>query len=75
MAKHQIEIYVAMNEDGDFRASDDYDAAVDNLSEDCGGYMRRVVKLTVSMSAPKMDEASVLVADSAGETIRVTEGP
>ncbi len=69
MAK--VEIFIAMNEDGDWIVTDEESGALEKLGEDVGGYQARVVKIIVEMSPPKMDEASVTVPDTAGETTKV----
>lgn len=68
MAKKTCEIFIAMNEDGDWIVTDEESTALEKLAEDQGGYHARVVKLTVKMSPPVMTEAEVEVSDEAGET-------
>jgi hypothetical protein len=69
--KKTCEIYVAMNEDGDWIVETDESEALSKLAEDCGGYHARVVKLTVKMAPPKMAEAVVEVPDEAGQTVGI----
>jgi hypothetical protein len=65
------EIFIAMNEDGDWIVETDESDALNKLSEDAGGYHARVVKLTVTMSPPKMTEAKVVVPDEAGQSLEM----
>lgn len=68
MNKIACEIYVAMNEDGGYVVHIDESEVLNRLAEDEGGYMARVVKVTVKMAPPQMTEAEVEVPDEAGET-------
>jgi hypothetical protein len=67
--KKTIEVFIAMNEDGDWIVEPDESDALSKLAEDVGGYHARVVKLTVKMAPPKMTEATVDVPDEAGQTL------
>lgn len=69
--KIRCEIFIAMNEDGDWVVLDDESEAINQLSENAGGYHARVVKVTVKMAPPKMTEAEVEVSDEAGETKQI----
>jgi hypothetical protein len=69
--KTEIEIFIAMNEDGDFVAVKEESEALELLASDCGGYHARVVKLTVKMAPPQATEATVDVPDEAGETTAI----
>ena len=71
MEKVPCEIFIAMNEGGDFVVVREEDGALELLASDCGGYQARVVKVTVRMAPPRMEEAEVEVGDQAGETTRV----
>lgn len=64
------EIWIAMNEDGDWSVSVDEDDALPELATQQGGYAARVVKITVTMSAPVITEASVTVPDDARDTVQ-----
>lgn len=66
--KVEVEIYIAMNEDGAWIVTNDESDALTTLNAFVGGYCGRVVKLTVKMAPPVMSEAEVDVADEAGET-------
>jgi hypothetical protein len=61
-----IEVYVAMNEDGDYVAGNDFGDTVDHLANSHGGLLARVVKLKVTMSPPKVEEDSLTIPDDAG---------
>jgi hypothetical protein len=65
------EIRIAMNEDGDWVVCTADDNALDQLSGEVGGFMARVVAITVRMSPPVMSEASVTIPDEAGEAITI----
>jgi hypothetical protein len=69
--KVTCEIYIAMNEDGDWVVSTDESEALTDLTSDAGGYEARIVKLTVKMAPPVMIEAEVEVPDEAGETKKI----
>lgn len=60
------EIWIAMNEDGDWVVVDDESAALEQLASDRGGWRARVVKVNVKMTPPKRVETDVTVADETG---------
>lgn len=64
----ECEIYVAMNEDGDWIVTSEIDEAINTLGEHAGGYQVRIVKVIVKMSPPVMTEATVEIPDEAGNT-------
>jgi hypothetical protein len=66
--KIRCEIFIAMNEDGEYIVHTDESEVLNKLGEDEGGYQARVVKITVKMAPPQMTEAEVEVPDEAGET-------
>jgi hypothetical protein len=68
MEKTTVEIFIAMNEDGDFVVVKEESEALELLATDCGGYHARVVKITAKMAPPQKTAASVEVPDEAGET-------
>jgi hypothetical protein len=69
MEKRSVEIWVAMNDDGDVAASVDGGAeARELLIDNHGGAAVRTVKLTVQMAPPEIPEIEVEIADEAGET-------
>lgn len=69
MDKKTCELFIAMNEDGDWIVQTEESEALSRLAEDCGGYQARVVKLTVKMAPPKMSEAEVDFPDEAGQAV------
>jgi hypothetical protein len=69
--KKTCEIFLAMNEDGDWIVTDEESAALEKLAEDQGGYHARVIKVVIKMSPPAMTEATVDVPDEAGETMPI----
>jgi hypothetical protein len=66
-----IEVWIAMNEDGDYEVAKDEDDVVDLWNENVGGLSRRLVKLRVTMSAPVVTEADVNVPEEAGQTVNI----
>jgi hypothetical protein len=66
-----IEVWIAMNEDGDYEVAKDEDDVVDLWNENVGGLSRRLVKLKVTMSAPVITEADVNVPEEAGHAVNV----
>jgi hypothetical protein len=68
MEKHLVEVFIAMNEDGDWIVVADESEALTKLAEEVGGYQARVVKVAVKMAPPVMTEAEIEVPDEAGET-------
>jgi hypothetical protein len=71
MSKVTCEIFLAMNEDGDWIVETDESEALSKLAEDQGGYHARVVKIAVKMTPPMMTAASVDVPDEVSETTRI----
>jgi hypothetical protein len=63
--KKTCEIFIAMNEDGDYVVCTDESEALEKLAEDQGGWPR-VIKVIVKMSPPVMTEATIEVSDEAG---------
>jgi hypothetical protein len=61
-----IEVWIAMNEDGDYEVAKDEDDVVDLWNENVGGLSRRLVRLRVTMSASAVSEADVNVPEEAG---------
>jgi len=66
-----IEVWIAMNEDGDYEVAKDEDDVVDLWNENVGGLSRRLVKLKVTMSAPVITDADVNVPEEAGHAVNV----
>jgi hypothetical protein len=65
------EIFICMNENGEFIVTTDGDEALNELMENFGATISRTVKLTVQMAAPVITEATVTVPDEVGETVSV----
>lgn len=69
--KVEIELFIAMNEDGGWVVTSDESEALSDLGANEGGYIGRVVKIKVKLAPPVMTEATVDVADEAGETTEI----
>jgi hypothetical protein len=69
--KVECEIFVAMNEEGDWVVVSEESEALERLANEVGGYQARIAKIIVKMSPPVMAEATVKVADEAGETQKI----
>lgn len=67
----EIEVFVAMNENGSFAVADNADDAHDLLRDDIGGDASRLVKLIVTMSPPEVITVAVVVPDDAGQVTAV----
>jgi hypothetical protein len=63
------EIFIAMNEEGDWIVTHDESDALNQLSNDVGGYQARVVKVTVTMAPPVMAEAEIEIPEEAGKEV------
>ena len=55
--KVTCEIFIAMNEDGNWIVESEESEALSKLAEDQGGYHARVVKITVKMTPPGDDRS------------------
>lgn len=67
--KVACEIFIAMNEDGGWIVTNDGTEAMSDLVDHEGGYVCRVVKITVNMTPPVVTEvAAIDVPDDAGTT-------
>jgi hypothetical protein len=75
MPLKEIEIFVAMNEDGDYEAAAEAEVAHDSLRDNSGGHACRIVKLIVKMSPPAYEEppAVIEIPESAGATVEMAE--
>ena len=69
--KIDCEIFIAMNEDGDWVVTNEESEVLDILSENVGGGLARVVKVTVKMAPPVMPQAIVDIPNEAGETMEL----
>jgi hypothetical protein len=65
------EIFIAINQDGDWIVTDDETSALETLSLEQGGHHARVVKVKVKVSPPVMAEAEIVIPDEAGQTVEV----
>ena len=66
-----IEVWIAMNESGEYEVGPDEDVAIERFDESIGGSMRRLVRLKVVMAPPDVTEVNVTVPDEAGQTVKV----
>lgn len=62
----ECEIFIAMNEEGDWIVTTEESEALSDLAENQGGYHGRVVKVIVRMAPPAMPETAVDIPDDAG---------
>jgi hypothetical protein len=63
-------IYLAMNEDADYEVGTAEEEATERLSDNVGGRMVRVIRLTARMSPPRAEDCGeVTIADTAGTTM------
>lgn len=69
MAKVKCEVWVAVNEDGDFVVVQDESEALPTLQENVGGYAARVVKITAMIEPPVVAETTIDVPDELGKTV------
>lgn len=68
------ELWIAMNEDGDWIVTTEESDALSDLIENQGGYYARVVKVIVRMTPPVVPETTVDVPDDVG-TVEVQPDP
>jgi hypothetical protein len=54
---NEIEVWIAMNEAGEYDVGCDEDDAIDRWNDKCPGISRRLVRLRVTMSAPDVTSA------------------
>jgi hypothetical protein len=71
--KIEVEVFVAINEDGDWAADSEAEVARDQMFENFGGYACRIVKLKLLVTPPSFEEpiATIDVPDEAGVTAAV----
>jgi hypothetical protein len=60
MTSNVIEVWIAMNEAGDYEVAKDEDSVVDLWNENVGGLSRRLVRLRVTIAAPAITEVDVI---------------
>jgi hypothetical protein len=65
----EIEVWIAMNETGDYEVGSDEDSAIERWDENCGGISRRLVRLYVTISPPDVPSVDVNVPDDAVHTV------
>lgn len=66
-----IDVFIAMDSDGDYRTGVDMDEAIQDYVDNIGGNLPlRVVKLNVTMAKPDVTEVDVKVPDAAGEVVK-----
>jgi hypothetical protein len=73
MGSAPIEVWIAMNEDGDYVVAKDKDDAVDLFNEECGGICR-MIRLRVTMAPPEVAEIDLDVPNEAGVTVKAGIG-
>lgn len=70
-----IDLFLAINEDGDWAVTGEESDALSELAAKQGGYYAKVVKISVVMTLPKMTEVAVTVPDEdEGKTTVTAEG-
>jgi hypothetical protein len=65
MTKVRVEIYVAMNEDGDAYIADDAAAAAEGLADNYGGICCQVTHIIAKISPPIVADAMIDIPDPA----------
>lgn len=65
------EIFIAMNEDGDWEVATEASDAVECMVSNNGGDCVRCIKINVHMTPPAIEETELDIPDEAGETKRV----
>jgi hypothetical protein len=71
--KKTCEIWLIVDGGGNYEVGADLSAAEDLFYDNVGGSgPRRVVKISVKITPPQIEEADVDVADTAGETVETT---
>ena len=61
----EVELFLVWNEDGDMEADTDLSVAIERLADNCGGEIRREMKLTVKVPLPKPIEATITLPETA----------
>lgn len=68
----EVELFLVWNEDGDVVADMDHDTAIERLTDDFGGQMRREMKITISIPLPKPIETKIdIPEETAAATVTV----
>jgi hypothetical protein len=63
----EIEVFVAVNEDGEYEVGIDENEAGERLDENQGGYQRRVFALKLTVPLPKPAEVSAVLPEREGQ--------
>lgn len=64
-----VDIFIAMNEDGDPEVGTTEDEATERLTDNIGGRAMRIVKFVVHMLPPAVEECGdIVIPDAAGNT-------
>jgi hypothetical protein len=66
--KTLVEIYVALNEEGEYAVDTDEEGASTRLMENSGRFRCRIIKINAKIAPPVLIEADVDVPDEAGKT-------
>lgn len=69
-----VELWLVWNEDGDVVADTDHDTAIERLTDDFGGSVRREMKLTLSIPLPKPIEATINIPETADAATVIVAG-
>jgi hypothetical protein len=72
--KTHFEIFLAMNEEGDYEVAITEAEASERLVENQGGYQCRIVRIGGFMARPSLAEALIEIPDDAGETVQLEHG-
>jgi hypothetical protein len=65
-----IEVWIAMDESGEYEVGPDENVAIDRLRTDTGSELFRLVRLKVVMSPPSVEEVDITISDEVGQTIK-----
>jgi hypothetical protein len=66
-----IDVWIAMDESGEYEVGCDDSSAIDRLREQTGSDLFRLVRLKVTMSRPSIEELAVAVPDEVGQAIKI----
>ena len=75
MATKTLEVFLAVDDDGDWYAGTDANEAVDRYNEAFGAKHLRVVKLNVTLTLPEPTEVDVTIPDEAGKAVTAEVAP
>jgi hypothetical protein len=67
----EIEVWIAMDEGGDYEVGCEEDSATERLEEKGAGISRRMVQLRVTMAPPEVVSVDVSIPDEVGQTVTV----